>query len=62
MKVGLLGAGRIGAFHAGVLAEDQRVDDLVIGDVDAGRAAPLAEELGGNPGPSKRSSIRGSTL
>src|SRR5918992_3023587 len=50
MRVGLLGAGRIGAFHAGVLAEHEDVDTLMIGDVDAERAASVAEEVGGQPG------------
>ena len=50
MRVGLLGAGRIGAFHAGVLAEHEDVDTLMIGDVDAERAAAVAEEVGGQPG------------
>ena len=50
MRVGLLGAGRIGAFHAGVLAEHEYVDTLMIGDVDAERAAAVAEEVGGQPG------------
>ena len=46
----MLGAGRIGEFHAGVLAGDQRVEDLVVGDVDAERAAALARKLGGEAG------------
>src|SRR5829696_999159 len=50
MRVGLLGAGRIGAFHAGVLAEHEDVDTLMIGDVDAERAATVAEVVGGQPG------------
>jgi myo-inositol 2-dehydrogenase / D-chiro-inositol 1-dehydrogenase len=50
MRVGLLGAGRIGAFHAEALAEDQRLDGLIIGDVDAQQAAALAEEVGGESG------------
>src|SRR5919107_3388738 len=50
MSMGLLGAGRIGAFHAGVLAEHKDVDTLMIGDVDAERAAAIAEEVGGQPG------------
>lgn len=45
-----MGAGRIGALHAAVLAEDQRVDELVVGDVDAARAVALAEKLGGKAG------------
>lgn len=50
MRVGLLGAGRIGEFHAGALTEDPRVDDLVVGDVDVGLAAALAWKLGGESG------------
>ena len=47
MKVGLLGAGRIGALHAGMLAGHPEVDELAVGDVDAERAEALALELGG---------------
>src|SRR5215210_7150553 len=50
MRIGLLGAGRIGAFHAGVLAGHEDVSTLMIGDVDAERAAAVAEEVGGQPG------------
>jgi myo-inositol 2-dehydrogenase/D-chiro-inositol 1-dehydrogenase len=50
MRVGVLGAGRIGAFHAGVLAEHEDVETLMIGDVDAERAATVAEEVGGQSG------------
>ena len=42
-----MGAGRIGAFHAGVLAEHEDVVSLMVGDVDAERAAAVAEEVGG---------------
>ena len=38
MKVGLLGAGRIGALHAGVLARDPAVDQILVGDTDPHRA------------------------
>jgi myo-inositol 2-dehydrogenase / D-chiro-inositol 1-dehydrogenase len=37
MKVGLLGAGRIGALHAGVLARDPGVDEILVGDADTQR-------------------------
>jgi myo-inositol 2-dehydrogenase/D-chiro-inositol 1-dehydrogenase len=37
MKVGLLGAGRIGALHAGVLARDPGVDEILVGDADTRR-------------------------
>jgi myo-inositol 2-dehydrogenase / D-chiro-inositol 1-dehydrogenase len=50
MRVGLLGAGRIGALHARILAGDPGVEALAIGDVDAGRAEALAGELGGEHG------------
>lgn len=50
MKVGLLGAGRIGALHAGVLARDPGVDTILVGDADAGRAESVAREVGGEAG------------
>jgi myo-inositol 2-dehydrogenase / D-chiro-inositol 1-dehydrogenase len=50
MKVGLLGAGRIGSLHAGILADRPEVDALIVGDVDTGRAAALAGELGAEHG------------
>ena len=50
MKVGLLGAGRIGALHAGVLARDPTVDEILVGDADAQRAEEVAQEIGGEAG------------
>jgi myo-inositol 2-dehydrogenase / D-chiro-inositol 1-dehydrogenase len=50
MRVGLLGAGRIGALHAGVLAGLPEVENLVVGDADPGRAKALAGEVGGDTG------------
>jgi myo-inositol 2-dehydrogenase / D-chiro-inositol 1-dehydrogenase len=50
MKVGLLGAGRIGALHAGVLARDPGVDTILVGDADRGRAESVAREVGGEAG------------
>jgi myo-inositol 2-dehydrogenase / D-chiro-inositol 1-dehydrogenase len=47
VKIGLLGAGRIGRFHAGTLDAHPDVDALIIGDVDVNRAAEVAEEVGG---------------
>jgi myo-inositol 2-dehydrogenase / D-chiro-inositol 1-dehydrogenase len=46
MRVGLLGAGRIGSLHAGILADSPEVDALIVGDVDAGRAGTLTRKLG----------------
>jgi myo-inositol 2-dehydrogenase / D-chiro-inositol 1-dehydrogenase len=46
MKIALLGAGRLGAYHARILKELPGVDDLVINDADGERARSLASELG----------------
>ncbi|MBP2358091.1 MULTISPECIES: Gfo/Idh/MocA family protein [Streptomyces] len=46
MRIGLIGTGRIGSFHAGVLARHPRVDALVVTDPDAARAARVAERTG----------------
>ncbi|NOY56500.1 MAG: Gfo/Idh/MocA family oxidoreductase [Actinobacteria bacterium] len=45
MRVGLIGAGRIGTLHAGVLTGVAAVDELVIADSAAGRAKKLAADL-----------------
>ena len=50
MRVGLLGAGRIGVLHAGLLAGDPRVDEILVGDADARRAESVAAEVGGRSG------------
>jgi myo-inositol 2-dehydrogenase/D-chiro-inositol 1-dehydrogenase len=47
MHVGLLGAGRIGAFHARVLAASPLVDRLTVTDADPERAERVAAEVGG---------------
>ncbi len=46
MDIGVIGVGRIGAFHAATLASLPSVDRVVINDVDAERAASLAAERG----------------
>jgi myo-inositol 2-dehydrogenase/D-chiro-inositol 1-dehydrogenase len=46
MRVGLVGAGRIGLLHAGTLTDDPRVAGLVVADVDNGRARQLADKVG----------------
>lgn len=46
MRIGLIGTGRIGSFHAGVLARHPEVGSLVVADADAGRAASVAAALG----------------
>jgi myo-inositol 2-dehydrogenase / D-chiro-inositol 1-dehydrogenase len=50
MKVGLLGAGRIGALHASVLARDPAVEEILVGDTDLQRAEKVAEGIGGEAG------------
>jgi myo-inositol 2-dehydrogenase/D-chiro-inositol 1-dehydrogenase len=46
MHVGLVGAGRIGAFHARVLAASPAVDRLTVADLDAELAARVATGVG----------------
>src|SRR6266511_4157421 len=46
MRVGLVGAGRIGVLHAGTLPDHPRVAGLVVADVDNGRARQLADQVG----------------
>jgi predicted dehydrogenase len=47
MRIGLAGAGRIGARHAGALHELPLVESLVIADADPSRARDVAARLGG---------------
>ncbi|WP_079064077.1 Gfo/Idh/MocA family oxidoreductase [Streptomyces sp. NRRL F-4489] len=46
MKIGLIGTGRIGAFHAATLLGVPGVTGLVVADADPARAAALAGTLG----------------
>ncbi|MFD9636134.1 Gfo/Idh/MocA family oxidoreductase, partial [Streptomyces violascens] len=46
MRIGLIGTGRIGSFHAGVLARHPGVEHLVVADTDAARAAEVAALTG----------------
>ena len=46
MRIGLVGVGRIGAFHAGTLKGLDSVEKVVVTDVDNLRAQSLATELG----------------
>ncbi|MFI6508591.1 Gfo/Idh/MocA family oxidoreductase [Streptosporangium sp. NPDC050855] len=50
MRVGLLGLGRIGAFHAATLAAHPGVGELVVNDADGERAAAVAARLGARVG------------
>lgn len=51
MKIGLAGAGRIGRFHGRTLADHPAVSALRVMDVDAGRAASLAADVGAETAP-----------
>ncbi|MFI1717472.1 Gfo/Idh/MocA family oxidoreductase [Streptomyces litmocidini] len=51
MRIGLIGTGRIGSFHAGVLARHPEVESLVLADADAVRAAGVAGALGAEAAP-----------
>ena len=46
MRIGLVGVGRIGAFHAATLKELPAVDQVVVADADSARAQAVAKELG----------------
>lgn len=45
MRIGLIGAGRIGGMHAILLDEQPGVDEVVVADVDPARAVAVAETL-----------------
>ena len=46
MRLGLLGLGRIGAFHAGTLTSLAEVDSLVVADIKPNLAEQIAERYG----------------
>ncbi|MEU5432916.1 Gfo/Idh/MocA family oxidoreductase [Streptomyces sp. NPDC020719] len=46
MRIGLIGTGRIGAFHAEALTRHPSVTELVVADADPGRAAEAAARTG----------------
>jgi myo-inositol 2-dehydrogenase / D-chiro-inositol 1-dehydrogenase len=46
MRIGLVGVGRIGAFHADTLRGLPGVDEVVVADADAAAARRVAERLG----------------
>ncbi|MER5179364.1 Gfo/Idh/MocA family oxidoreductase [Streptomyces sp. NPDC002896] len=51
MRIGLIGAGRIGTFHAASLSRHREVGSLVITDADRQRATGLADRLGATAAP-----------
>jgi myo-inositol 2-dehydrogenase/D-chiro-inositol 1-dehydrogenase len=52
MRIGLIGAGRIGALHARLLRELPGVGELLLADADAPRATELAARVGATALPS----------
>ncbi|HET6860525.1 MAG TPA: Gfo/Idh/MocA family oxidoreductase [Streptomyces sp.] len=52
MRIGLIGTGRIGSFHAGVLSRHREVGALLVADTDAARAVAVAAQLGVTAAPS----------
>jgi myo-inositol 2-dehydrogenase/D-chiro-inositol 1-dehydrogenase len=52
MRIGLIGTGRIGTFHADVLSRHREVGSLVVADTDAVRAAKVADRTGSTAAPS----------
>ncbi|WP_327352338.1 Gfo/Idh/MocA family protein [Streptomyces sp. NBC_01304] len=46
MRIGLIGTGRIGSFHAATLERHPAVEALVVADAEAERAAELARRVG----------------
>ncbi|MFF7144338.1 Gfo/Idh/MocA family protein [Streptomyces nodosus] len=51
MRIGLIGAGRIGTFHAATLSRHREVGSLIVTDVDPARARGLADRLGETAAP-----------
>ncbi|MEU2156378.1 Gfo/Idh/MocA family oxidoreductase [Streptomyces sp. NPDC019396] len=52
MRIGLIGTGRIGTFHAGVLSRHREVGALVVADTDAQRAREVATRIDATAAPS----------
>ncbi|MBT2471407.1 Gfo/Idh/MocA family oxidoreductase [Streptomyces sp. ISL-66] len=51
MRIGLIGTGRIGSFHAAALARWPDAGSLLLADAEPGRAARLADRLGATAAP-----------
>ncbi|MEO7521143.1 MAG: Gfo/Idh/MocA family oxidoreductase, partial [Gemmatimonas sp.] len=51
MRIGIIGVGRIGRHHAGIVAAHPDVDTVVVTDVDASRAHETALAVGGEVAP-----------
>lgn len=51
MRIGLIGTGRIGSFHAAALARNPEAGSLLLADADPARAMRLADRLGATAAP-----------
>jgi myo-inositol 2-dehydrogenase / D-chiro-inositol 1-dehydrogenase len=51
MRIGLLGAGRIGALHARILMATPGVSEVIVADIDPDRAAAVAGDSGASLAP-----------
>ncbi|MEU6735845.1 Gfo/Idh/MocA family oxidoreductase [Streptomyces physcomitrii] len=51
MRIGLIGAGRIGTFHAASLSRNHQVGSLLVTDAEPARARALADRVGGTAAP-----------
>ncbi|WP_066946920.1 Gfo/Idh/MocA family protein [Streptomyces lushanensis] len=52
MRIGLIGTGRIGTFHADVLSRHREVGSLVVADIDPTRVTEVADRTGSTAAPS----------
>ena len=52
VRIALVGAGQIGRLHGALVAADPDVDEVLVADVDADRAAGTAAAIGGRVAPS----------
>jgi myo-inositol 2-dehydrogenase/D-chiro-inositol 1-dehydrogenase len=59
MKIGLLGAGRIGRMHGHLLAGLAEVEAITVSDVDRERAAETADAIGGQLAPTAAQAMEG---
>ena len=59
MRIGLIGAGRIGRMHGALVAAQPDVDEVIVADVDPGRAAETAAAIGGRVAPTAEAAMDG---
>ncbi len=57
MRVGLIGAGRFGAFHAQTMADHTTVTEVVVSDPLLERAEAVAADVGGSVAPDAPTSM-----